>query len=183
MVACQLLPQEGCLASGGAKILMPILLSAEYPMLCQAMPVRATCYLRYAIVKPSPLPYPSPAASKERHRPTCDRACSWQILAVVIGDSMMFTPPATAAFVSPLLTPFMIQGLTIASVLSILKPAVLTCFVLLCNTVDRTLAGCMASARLRWLIAEMTKACCFKLITLMEKGSCLCSKVEGNEGG
>lgn len=36
------------------------------------------------------------------HRPTGDSACSWQIATVVVGDSMRFTPAATAAEASPL---------------------------------------------------------------------------------
>ena len=35
--------------------------------------------------------------SKVRQRPTTESACNWQMPAVVLAESMMLTPPATAA--------------------------------------------------------------------------------------
>ena len=35
------------------------------------------------------------------HRPTLERACSWQMATVVVEDSMRFTPAATAVDDSP----------------------------------------------------------------------------------
>lgn len=67
---------------------------------------RTYACLKRATVNPSPLPYPSPAESNERHLPTCDSAWRRQILAVVAGASITFMPPATAALVSPLLSPY-----------------------------------------------------------------------------
>ena len=54
---------------------------------------------------PSPLPYPSADASKVLHLPSGERACSPEMVQVVIGSSRALTPPTTAASASKLLLP------------------------------------------------------------------------------
>ena len=50
---------------------------------------------------PSPRPYPSAATSNVRQRPDAERACSWQMAAVVPASCMRFTPATNAAPHSP----------------------------------------------------------------------------------
>ena len=52
---------------------------------------------------PSPLPYPSADESKVLHLPSGERACSPEIVHVVIGSRRALTPPTTAASASKLL--------------------------------------------------------------------------------
>lgn len=55
---------------------------------------------------PSPRPYPSAATSNVRQRPAADRACSWQMAAVVPTSCMRFTPATSAAPHSPSSRPY-----------------------------------------------------------------------------